>query len=252
MKIIIMESAEAFDREGALTITRQALKKPDTTFCVATGDTTHNMYALAAKLHKELGVDYSLCKTCNLDEYAGIAAEDKRSCSYRINEVLLKKINIKPENTYVPSGLSDPPEKELLVFREKIEKFGGIDLLVLGIGANGHIAFNEPGTPFDSVFRVAPISEATRKDKALLFGGFDETPKYGISMGIRDVMMARSIFLAAKGRNKADVIRRIVEGPMAADVPASVVRVHPDLTVLIDKDAASLLRPSEFLKSNWN
>ena len=241
MKIIITENAQAFDREGAMLFTRQALKKPDTTFGIATGDTTRNIYALTAGLHKELGIDYSLCKTCNLDEYVGVPADDTRSCRYRIHEVLLNKINIRAENTYVPDGLRDPIERELTVFKEKLERFGGIDLLILGIGTNGHIGFNEPGTPFDSGFRIAPISEKTRRDKAELFGGQDKVPKFGLSMGIRDIMMAQQILLAAKGRSKAEIIRRIVEGPMTPDVPASVVRVHPNLIILADKDAASLL-----------
>ena len=144
MKIIIKEDSGAFDREGALFMSRQALRKPDTCFGLATGETTRNIYTITAELHKDLNIDYSLCKTCNLDEYVGISGNDRRSCRYRINETLLNKINIKPENTYVPDGLCDPIEKELTVFRERIESFGGIDLLVLGIGNNGHVAFNEP------------------------------------------------------------------------------------------------------------
>ena len=242
MKIIITENTEAFDSEGALFFTRQVLKKPDTTFGIATGDTTYNIYALAARLHKELAVDYSHSKTCNLDEYVGVSAKDKWSCRFRIDEVLLEKINIKPENTYVPNGLCDPPERELSIFKEKIESFGGIDLLILGIGVNGHIGFNEPGTLFDSGFHIAPISAETRTAKAALFGGPEKVPKFGISMGIRDIMMAREILLVAKGRSKAEAIRSIVHGPMTTDVPASVVRVHPNLVILIDKDAASLLQ----------
>ena len=241
MTIIIKENPQAFDLEGALFFTRQALKKPDTTFGIATGETTRNMYALVAELHKKLKVDYSLCKTCNLDEYVGIAANDKRSCCYRINELLLHQINIKPENTYIPNGLSEPPEKELDTFREKIAHFGGMDFLILGIGTNGHIAFNEPGTPFDSSCHITPISEKTRKDKAFFFGGLDQVPAFGITMGIRDIMMAREILVVAKGSDKAEVIRRIVREPMTMDVPASVLRIHPALTMLIDKDAASLL-----------
>lgn len=241
MKIIIKEDAAAFDREAALALSRQALLKPDTTFGLATGDTTKNIFTLTAELHRELGVDYSLCKTVNLDEYVGVSGDDKRSCRWRINDTLLDKINIKPENTYVPDGLASPAEKELEVFKGKLELFGGIDLLVLGIGTNGHIGFNEPGTPFDSGLRLAPISEKTRRDKAALFGGEDKVPKFGISMGIRDIMMARTILLVAKGRSKAEVIRRIVNGPMDTDVPATVVRIHPELVILTDKEAASLL-----------
>ena len=241
MNIIIKENPQAFDLEGALLFTRQALKKPDTTFGIATGETTRVMYALVAKLHKELKVDYSLCKTCNLDEYVGIAAHDKHSCCYRINELLLHQINIKPENTYIPNGLSDPPVKELEVFKEKIAYFGGMDFLVLGIGTNGHIAFNEPGTPFDSNFHIAQLSEKTRIDKALFFGGRDQVPVFGITMGIRNIMMAREILAVAKGRDKAEAVRRIVQGPMMVDIPASALRIHPVITMLIDKEAASLL-----------
>jgi glucosamine-6-phosphate deaminase len=171
----------------------------------------------------------------------GVAPDDKRSCRYRINETLFNKINIKNENTYVPNGLADPPEKELDIFRERIEFFGGIDLMILSIGMNGHIAFNEPGTAFDSSFRIAPISEQTRKDKAELFGGPDRVPKFGITMGIRDIMMSRQILLVAKGRSKAEVIRLITQGPITVHVPASIVTVHPNLIILIDKDAASFL-----------
>jgi glucosamine-6-phosphate deaminase len=241
MKIIVKETAEAFDKEGALLFTRQAIKKPDTTFGIATGETTKNIYHLVTMLHKELNVDYSRCKTCNLDEYIGLAGVDQRSCKYRINEGLLNKINIKPENIYIPDGLCDPPERELDIFREKVEQFGGLDFLILGIGINGHIGFNEPGTPFDSGFRIAPLSEKTRTEKAVFFGGGERMPTHGISMGIRDIMMAKEILLAAKGPSKAEAISRIVKGPMADNVPATVVRVHPNLTILIDKDAASLL-----------
>jgi glucosamine-6-phosphate deaminase len=241
LKLISLETPPSLDREAALFFTRQAVKKPNSFFALATGDTTKNMYALVADLHGKLGIDYSECKTCNLDEYVGLAADDKRGCRYRINEALLGKINIKMENTYVPDGLCDPPEKELEVFRDTIQRFGGIDLLILGVGNNGHIGFNEPGTPFDSSFRIAPISQNTRKDKSGMFGGADSVPRFGITMGIRDIMLAREILLIAKGKSKAAVIRQIVQGPLTEEVPATVVRLHPALTVMVDREAGSLL-----------
>jgi glucosamine-6-phosphate deaminase len=241
LKLITLETSQSFDREAALFFTRQAVKNPDSFFALATGDTTKNMYALVADLHRELGVDYSSCKTCNLDEYVGLAMDDKRSCRYRINETLLSKINIKIENTYVPNGLCNPPERELEIFRDTIQRFGGIDLLILGIGNNGHVGFNEPGTSFDSTFRIAPISQNTQKDKSGMFNGMDNVPRFGITMGIRDIMMARNILLLAKGKGKAGVIRQIVHGPLSEDIPATVVRLHPSLTIIIDDEAASLL-----------
>jgi glucosamine-6-phosphate deaminase len=241
LKLIIAKTPQNLDQEAALFFTRQAIEKPGSFFALATGDTTKNMYTQVAHLHRELGVDYAECKTCNLDEYVGLPANDRRSCRYRINEILLNKINIKSENTYVPDGLCDPPEKELVVFRDTIERFGVIDLMILGIGNNGHIGFNEPGTPFDSTFRIAPISQNTRKDKSPMFDGADRVPEWGITMGIRDIIMARRILLLAKGRGKAGVIRQIVKGPLTEDVPATVVRLHAHLTIMVDSEAASLL-----------
>ena len=241
MDIIIKENAGDFDREAAMYITRQAVKKRDTAFCLATGDTTFNVYSHVVELFRELKVDYSQCKACNLDEYLGIAPSDERSCYFRIMDSILGKANFKQENIFLPRGDCENPEKELTVFSEKINCFGGIDLLVLGIGSNGHIAFNEPGTPFDSSFRIAPLSEKTRKDKADFFGSLDKVPKFGITMGIKDIMMAKEILLLAKGRAKAEIIKRIIHGPMDSDIPASIVRVHPSLTILLDKMAASLL-----------
>jgi glucosamine-6-phosphate deaminase len=241
MRVIVADTVRAFDREAALFITRQALIKPGSFFAFATGDTTKNIYALVSDLHRELGVDYSACKACNLDEYAGVDGNDQRSCGFRIRESILNRINLKGENIYTPNGLSDPAEKELGIFKETIEGFGGIDLLVLGIGNNGHIGFNEPGTPFDSSFRLAPLSEKTRIDKSGLFGGEDKVPRYGITMGIRDIMMARRILLVAKGQSKAEAVRSIVNGPLTEDMPATVTRLHPDLVILVDREAASFI-----------
>lgn len=238
MKLTILDTETDFDREVALRVTRQIIVKPDSLIGIATGNTTLNVFSLMVKLHKELGIDYSKAKTCNLDEYVGIAASDSRSCRYRIDQSLLKHINIKYENTYVPNGLTQPPEAELKTFRETVERFGGIDLQILSIGTNGHIAFNEPGTPFESTYRLAPISENTVEDKKGLFGGRESVPRFGISMGIRDVMAARKILLVAKGKSKAPIIQKILSGVLTTDVPATVVILHPNLEIVIDREAA--------------
>jgi glucosamine-6-phosphate deaminase len=238
MTLTILDTENDFDREAAMRVTRQILIKPDSLIGLATGNTTLNIYGWMVKFHKELGIDYSRAKTCNLDEYVGIAADDSRGCRYRIDQTLLKHINIKYENTYVPNGLTQPPEKELEVFRKTVEGFGGIDLQVLSIGANGHIAFNEPGTPFDSTYRIAPISQNTVEDKARLFGGPDKVPRHGLSMGIRDIMSARKIMLVAKGSAKAPIIQKIMSGVMTTDVPATVLLLHPDLEIVVDRQAA--------------
>ena len=241
MQIIISESVEDFHKEAAAYVSRQVLQKPDSLIGFATGDTTVGIHKWVIRYHKETGVDYSRCKVCVLDEYAGIAADDPRGCCWRINDGLFNHLNLSPENIYIPDGLSDPPEKELDVFKKAIDNFGGIDLQVLSVGQNGHIAFNEPGTPFDSSYRMAPISPNTVKAKAGLFGGEDKVPRFGISMGIRDIMMARKILLVASGTHKSEVIRQVVNGTVTEDVPATVVRLHPNVVVVIDKPAASKL-----------
>ena len=241
MQMIITETVEDFHKESAAFVSRQVLQKPDSLVGFATGDTTVGIHDWIIRYHNEMGVDYSRCRACILDEYAGIAAEDPRGCGWRIRDGLLDHLNILPENIYIPNGMTTPPEKELGVFEKTIKSFGGIDLQVVSIGQNGHIAFNEPGTPFDSSYRLAPISPSTVKAKSGLFGGEDQVPRVGISMGIRDIMMARTILLVACGSHKSTVIRQVVYGPLSEDVPATVLRLHPNVVVVIDKAAAALL-----------
>ena len=236
MNITIKETEADFDREAAARMSAQVLQKPDSLLGLATGNTTLNIFECMVKLHKELGIDYSKVKTSNVDEYVGVAAEDPRSCRCRIDQSLLKQVNLKYENTYVPNGMAKP-EDELIVFKKKIEDFGGFDLVLLSIGENGHIAFNEPGTPFDSTYWIAPISDSTIKAKAAPFGGEDRVPKFGITMGIRDIMMARKILLVAKGKSKAPVIQKILSGKLTVENPSSVLILHPNLEILVDRDA---------------
>ena len=241
MTVKILEAENDFDREAASRVTAQILLKPDSLIGLATGTTTLNLFDWMVKFHKEFAVDYSRVKTCNLDEYVGLAPEDKRSCRYRIDQSLLKRVNIRYENTYVPNGITEPPEQELRVFKETVEKFGGMDLLILSIGENGHIAFNEPGTPFDSTYRIAPIAQSTIEAKAAFFGGQENVPRYGLTMGIRDIMMARKILLVAKGSNKAQIIKNILSGVLTVENPASVLILHPNLEIVIDRQAAGLI-----------
>ena len=241
MQVIVADTIDDFHKEAAGFVSRQVLQKPDSLLGFATGDTTVGIHKWIIRYYKETGVDYSRCKACVLDEYVGIAADDPRGCCWRINDGLFDHLNLLSGNIYIPDGLSDPPENELDVFKNAIENFGGIDLQVLSVGQNGHIAFNEPGTPFESTYRLAPISQNTVKAKAELFGGEDKVPRFGISMGIRDIMMAKKILLVASGHQKSEVIRQVVQGPVTEDVPATVVRLHPEVVVVVDKKAASLL-----------
>ncbi len=244
MRLIIKKTEHEVDVACAMQVAAQVTLKPNSTIGLATGNTTIGIHDEMVRAHTDFGVDYSRVKTCNLDEYVGLDAKLPSSCRYRINKGLLERINIKMENTYVPNGLTEPIENEMKTFAETVERFGGIDLQVLSIGSNGHIAFNEPGTPFESGIHLAPISQSTVKAKAELFGGEQNVPKYGISVGLRDIMMMKKILLVAKGKDKADAIFKTLAGPITTDVPSSELQLHRDLIVIIDEAAASLL-PAE-------
>jgi len=242
MRIKIEETTELFDRAVAMEVSRQVISKPNSLIGLATGTTTIGPHAWIARLARELGVDYSHAKTVNLDEYVGIAPENPKSCRYRIDEQLLNIINIDKDNTYVPDGLKTPIEDEIDIFKDTIDRFGGIDLQVLSIGTNGHIAFNEPGTPFGSSFYIAKLSEKTLDAKTGFFGGDrNVVPRAGITMGIKDIMNVKRVLLIAKGKSKARIIKATLTGPVTEDVPASVLQLHPNLTVIMDAAAAALL-----------
>ncbi|MCL2819550.1 MAG: glucosamine-6-phosphate deaminase [Oscillospiraceae bacterium] len=239
MQFIVTQSIEEFNRKAAMQVSKQVIVKPDSTIGLATGNTTKGIHEQVVRQHSELPVDYSLAKTCNLDEYIGAAPDNPASCSYRIQNELLSHINICPENTYIPNGMSSPPELELDVFKNKIKSFGGIDLQVIAIGENGHIAFNEPGTPFESSFHIVPIPQSTAAARAVLFGGEEKVPKFGITVGIRDIMMSKKILLVASGKTKAEMVKNVVNGPVTEDVPASVLRLHPNVIFIVDSEAAA-------------
>ena len=239
MQLIIKETEDDFHREAAMLVSRQVLQKPDSVIGLATGNTTKGIHKWMIHFHKELSIDYSMCKTCNLDEYIGVSPADPGSCCYRIKEELLNHLNTLPENTYIPDSLTPSLERELDIFKNKVNDFGGVDLQIIAIGQNGHIAFNEPGTPFDSTYSIVSIPQSTVAARAGIFGGEDKVPKQGITMGIADIMMARKILLVASGSGKADMVRQVLTGPVTEQIPASVLRLHPNVVFVMDKKAAS-------------
>ncbi len=238
MKVTIKESCEEFYDEAAAEVSRQIIRKPDSVIGLATGNTTVGIYKSMVRMHKDLKIDYSKVTTINLDEYVGVGSNLPVSCYYRICKELLDDINIDKNNVYVPNGITEPVDKECEIFERKLATCGGIDLQVLSIGENGHIAFNEPGTAFDTKIHIADISNATIEAKADLFGSKEKVPRKGITMGIRTIMMAKKIMLVANGRRKANIIFKTLFGPITEDVPSSVLQLHPGLIVILDKEAA--------------
>lgn len=241
MLVVVKEDYDAMSAEGAKLVAELVREKPDCVIGFATGSTPLGMYKELIRMHKNHGLDFSKVTTFNLDEYVGLPPEHDQSYHYFMWENLFKHINVNPSNVYIPMGMADDINKFCVWYEQKIKQLGGIDLQILGIGANGHIAFNEPGSSLGSRTRIKTLSEETRKDNARFFSNMDEVPKYAITMGVGTIMEARTLLLLASGKNKADAIKATVEGPIMAKYPATIVQMHQYATVVVDKEAASKL-----------
>ena len=192
-------------------------------------------------MHQEEGLDFSKVTTFNLDEYVGLPPGHDQSYHFFMWENLFKHINVNPGYVYLPAGMADDVEEHCEWYDKRIDEVGGLDLQILGIGSNGHIAFNEPGSSLGSRTRVKTLTEKTRQDNARFFESIDQVPKYAITMGIGTIMDARKLILLASGKNKAQAIKDTLEGPISAMVPATIVQMHQHATLLIDEDAAGML-----------
>jgi len=241
MEVIIKDNYEELSKFAAQFIAEQINKNPDTVLGLATGSTPLGTYKELINLHKENKVDFSQVVSFNLDEYVGLPIEHSQSYYYFMNENFFKHINIKPENWYLPDGMAEDIPQTCKEYEKKIKEHGGIDIQLLGIGGNGHIAFNEPGSSLASRTRVKTLTEKTIKDNSRFFKSIDEVPRYAITMGNGTIMDSKAILLLASGDNKSDAIVKTVEGPITSMVPASIVQLHPRTIIAIDRDAASKL-----------
>ncbi|MBR5707938.1 MAG: glucosamine-6-phosphate deaminase [Oscillospiraceae bacterium] len=215
-------------------------EKPNAVLGFATGSTPLGLYAELAKLCAENKISFKDVSTFNLDEYLGLDGTHDQSYRYFMNKNLFEKIDIDISRTRVPSGIDTDPEKAAQ-YDKDIEAAGGIDLQLLGLGNNGHIGFNEPGTPFGSVTHIVELTDSTRQANKRFFNSIDEVPTHSVTMGIKTVMNARRIILMALGKGKADIVKKFIQGEVTPEVPASVLQLHPDVEVYLDFDAASLL-----------
>jgi glucosamine-6-phosphate deaminase len=238
MKIIVKGCESEFNHEAAMEIVRQINSKPESAIGLALGTTTLDVHKELVRIYENGMVDFSRAAMFIVDETMGIPSSHPTTGSKRIHDQLYDHINIKKENAHTPNGMTIPMEEECKNYDKKIESYGGLDLQVLGIGVNGHVGFDEPGTPFESITHIVRIPEVTRRKKLRDFNSMDEVPQYGITLGIKTIMMARRILLLAKGKEKAEIIRRVLFGPVSIDAPASVLQLHPELIVVLDSDAA--------------
>lgn len=241
MLLLIKDTFEDMSREAAKLIADRIHRKPNLVLGLATGSTPLGLYKELIRMHKEEGLSFAKITTFNLDEYIGLPRTHDQSYYYFMWENLFKHIDVDPRYIHVPNGMATDIEGHCAWYDNEINRLGGIDVQVLGIGANGHIAFNEPGSSLGSRTRIKTLTEQTVKDNARFFKTIDEVPKTAITMGIGTIMEAKEIVLLANSTNKARAIKEAVEGPITAMVPASIIQMHRKAYVIVDKAAASTL-----------
>jgi len=241
MEVVIKETPEEMSKLSAELIAEVVRRKPRAVLGLATGSTPLGTYKELIRLHKQEGLDFSRVVTFNLDEYVGLAHDHPQSYHYFMWENLFKHININAKNVHIPDGTSKDIPGWCRWYEEQIVKAGGLDVQLLGIGSNGHIAFNEPGSSLGSRTRVKTLDEKTRQDNTRFFRNMNEVPKYAITMGIGTIMDSRQLILLANGAGKADAIRMTCEGAITAMVPATIVQLHPKATIIVDRQASSKL-----------
>ena len=240
MKIIVTENYDEMSKKAAEIIIDVIKNNPNAVLGLATGSSPIGTYRNMINDHKENGTSYKNVSTVNLDEYVSLDKDHDQSYAYFMRKNLFDELDIDQINTHLPCGVAKDLAKECDRYNGVLAKLVP-DVQVLGIGSNGHIGFNEPGTPFDSVTHVVDLTESTIKDNSRLFASVDEVPKQALSMGIKNIMQAKSIVMVVSGKNKAEAVKGMVNGKITPELPASVLQLHPFVTLVCDKDAASLL-----------
>jgi len=242
MRIVIAKDYEEMSGKAAKILAGQIFLKPNSVIGLATGSTPVLMYKELIRLYQTDGLDFSETVSFNLDEYIGLPVDNINSYHHYMFDNLFDHINIKPENVFIPDGMALDVERECMDFEEKIRAKGGIDLQVLGIGNNGHIGFNEPDVKFEATTHRVKLDEETIQANARFFDHIEEVPKYAISMGIKTIMHARKILLLVNGYGKAEALGRALYGGITPEIPASILQLHQDVTVVVDEECASQLK----------
>jgi len=248
VEIIITDTYDEMSRLAADMIERQLLRKPSSVLGLATGSTPVGLYRELVRRHREKGLDFSKVITFNLDEYLDLPPSHPQSYRYFMDQHLFRHINIDPKNVHVPYGHASEVEEFCEWYEQEIRRAGGIDIQILGIGADGHIAFNEPGSSLGSRTRLKTLTRQTIEDNARFFDDPNQVPRFAITMGVGTIMEAREIILLANGAKKAAIVAEALEGPITAQVSASVLQMHRHVTVIVDAEAGSRLKRADYYK----
>ena len=241
MRIYRVKNYDAMSRQAANIISAQIILKPDSVLGLATGSTPIGAYRQLIDWYRMGDLDFSGIRSVNLYEYLGLSADDPRSYACFMRKNLFDAINIKPENTFIPDGCATDPTEECARYNQLIRTLGGIDLQLLGIGNNGHIGFNEPGDCFAKETHPVRLTENTIAANARFFSSVEEVPKYAISTGIKNIMQAKRILLIASGTAKAEALFSTICGPITPAVPASILQLHENVTIVADEAALALV-----------
>ena len=237
MKIYKAKDYKDMSRKAANIISAQVIMKPNCVLGLATGSTPIGTYDQLVEWYNKGDLDFSEVTTVNLDEYKGLPRTNDQSYYYFMHQHLFDRVNIDPERTNVPNGMEPDAEKECGRYEELIRSLGGVDLQLLGLGHNGHIGFNEPGEAFEKETHCVDLTESTIEANKRFFASADDVPKQAYTRGIKTIMQAKKILIVVNGENKADIVERAFFGPVTPEVPASILQLHNDVTLVGDEAA---------------
>lgn len=246
MRIYKAKDYEEMSRKAAGIVSAQIIMKPDCVLGLATGSTPVDLYKQLIEWYRNGDLDFSGVRTVNLDEYKGISRENDQSYYYFMHQNLFDHVNIPAENTHLPDGMEPDSEKECRRYEELIQSMGSVDLQLLGIGHNGHIGFNEPADAFDKLVHCVNLTQSTIEANKRFFASAEEVPRQAYTMGIQTIMRSKKILIIANGEGKADIVRDAFFGPITPMVPASVLQLHNDVTLVADEAALSKI-PASFV-----
>ncbi len=236
MNYIELESYEQLSRKAAAIIAAQVIAKPDSVLGLATGSSPLGAYACLVKAYENKDIDFSRVTSVNLDEYEGLSGDNDQSYRYFMDKNLFSKINIKKDCTFVPNGCAEDIEKECREYDDRIQRLGGIDIQLLGIGLDGHIGFNEPDEVFTKETHLVNLDPSTIEANSRFFASADDVPKRAVTMGMGGIMSAKRVLLIANGKCKEEIVKKAFFGPITPQIPASILQLHPDVTVIYSKN----------------
>ena len=241
MRIYKAKDYADMSRKAANIVSAQVIMKPNCVLGLATGSSPIGTYEQLVEWYKKGDLDFSEVKTANLDEYKGLDRTNDQSYYYFMNDHLFSKVNIDMANVNIPNGMDPDAEKECARYEAKIHSLGGVDLQLLGLGHNGHIGFNEPNSEFDKVTHCVDLTESTIEANKRFFASIDDVPRQAYTMGINTIMQAKKILIVVSGEDKAEIVKKAFFGPITPEVPASVLQLHNDVTLVGDAAALSLI-----------